>query len=61
MARENWRPMATEDWERELRRVRRQRDNARAALQAVYDIGVLSRSTEARIRAIAKGAVHVEK
>jgi hypothetical protein len=53
--------MATEDWERELRRVRRQRDNARAALQAVFDIGVLSRSTEARIRAIAKGAVHVEK
>lgn len=47
--------MEPADWERELRRVRKQRDAARAALEAVYEVGVLSRATEARIRAIAAG------
>lgn len=50
-----WRPMEPKDWERELRRVRKQRDAARAALEAVYEVGVLSRATEARVRAIAAG------
>lgn len=55
MSRDAWRPMEPRDWERELRRVRKQRDDARAALDAVYEIGVLSRATEARVRAIAAG------
>lgn len=55
MTRETWRPMRAEDWEKELRRVRKERDAARAALEAVFEVGVLSRSTEARIRAIARG------
>lgn len=55
MAADAWRPMEPSDWERELRRVRKQRDAARAALEAVYEVGVLSRATEARIRAIAAG------
>lgn len=55
MARDAWRPMEPADWERELKRVRKQRDDARAALEAVLEIGVLSKSTEARVRAIAAG------
>ena len=47
--------MTAADWERELRRVRKERDDARAALEAVFEIGVLSRQTEARIRAIMRG------
>ena len=55
MARSGWTEMTAADWERELRRVRKERDDARAALEAVFEIGVLSRQTEARIRAIMRG------
>ena len=43
--------MGKADYERELRRVRRERDNAREALRVALDLGVISQRTAARIRA----------
>lgn len=61
MTRDAWKSMDSGDYERELRRVRRERDNARAALKVALELGVISQQTTARIRAIAAGMEKVDE